>query len=578
MRWVQKRFINKQLQQILNSIKRGCSVNDITLATGGNTSRINIEFHQGGMLMKSARFYSTVAEAILEGVQNAIDVNAKRIEVKICRANRSYQISDNGDGVTTDEFSQSLKNIGMSVKDEDKFGRFGLGLVSPVGKCERMHFISISKTSGVYNRWTFVTDEIKDQPRVSIPRTSLRHFRFDPKNKAENKKTFWWRTKVSVEKYTSDKKLSEIDIANLRDSIADRFGKKIKSEKIDIRLIETNENNNELQNMRVTIKGYSDQKIAEYVSDEFAADCGIVRVRLFIAKKNGRIVIGDAGNNRVLLTSAGKSAVLRKNIGMEVYEALTSGYFEGEITCDKLNLNPDRKGFEENDAMVAFGLSVHTWWEKIGNSLYKIVLDTKTQDRYQELGVRALQSFEKTLSNIPELQECLDQIKSTTIGIGNASPSREDDGQAIGTRGGPFKERREKEEGDGSDHNDTKTPQKKLPINSVHGPSGTTRRIAKSRYGISITYNPAAVYSELWRFDIKSGEVEFNLAHQTWADCANSDRQLTCLIEDCVRHALSILLLDEQFRGVIPQSTFDTMAKMFVGSMKNGSLKYGGHH
>ena len=55
-------------------------------------------------------------------------------------------IRDDGDGVGQEEFDEALQQVCHSQKTHGKLGRFGIGLISPLDKCERSTFTSCPNT------------------------------------------------------------------------------------------------------------------------------------------------------------------------------------------------------------------------------------------------------------------------------------------------------------------------------------------------------------------------------------------------------------------------------------------------
>src|SRR5437762_1001324 len=96
-----------------------------------------VGFHMGSTMLHLSGKYPTLLEVLLETIQNCIDKNSRDIWVTINQKSRNLTIRDDGDGVSGEEFNKALDQIGMTMKKESALGRFGLGLVSPVGKCEK---------------------------------------------------------------------------------------------------------------------------------------------------------------------------------------------------------------------------------------------------------------------------------------------------------------------------------------------------------------------------------------------------------------------------------------------------------
>ena len=99
----------------------------------------------GGMLLRAAQHYPTVHAVVLEAVQNACDpdVRAKEIWININQRDRSVTITDNGCGITEEQFLDRLATVSVQHrKGNEATGKYGLGLISPLGKCKRFFFTS----------------------------------------------------------------------------------------------------------------------------------------------------------------------------------------------------------------------------------------------------------------------------------------------------------------------------------------------------------------------------------------------------------------------------------------------------
>src|SRR3989344_3717360 len=104
-----------------------------------------IKFNQGRALLHLAGMYPTLLEVILELVQNALDkdVNATRIWIAINYQTRYLSVRDNGAGSSINRFNLALASVAEpGRKGEGSLGQFGIGLISPLGKCNRFTFIS----------------------------------------------------------------------------------------------------------------------------------------------------------------------------------------------------------------------------------------------------------------------------------------------------------------------------------------------------------------------------------------------------------------------------------------------------
>ncbi len=132
-----------------------------------------VNFPAGKILVRLANEYPFVLLVILENVQNALDANARNVSVRINQKTSCITVRDDGDGVSVSGFQEALQSVCESAKSRGKLGQFGIGLISPLGKCERFTFTSSPRDKDEFREWTFNTAEIeasKDMP--NIPRRS----------------------------------------------------------------------------------------------------------------------------------------------------------------------------------------------------------------------------------------------------------------------------------------------------------------------------------------------------------------------------------------------------------------------
>lgn len=111
--------------------------------------------HAGNAVANYSKIYPTLMASLKEMIQNGIDQDAKVIFVGINLDNRQVIVADNGSGTSRAGFEKALINIGFSIKEPGKLGEFGLGLVSPLDKCDHYTFSSVPRGSKAGLCWTF---------------------------------------------------------------------------------------------------------------------------------------------------------------------------------------------------------------------------------------------------------------------------------------------------------------------------------------------------------------------------------------------------------------------------------------
>src|SRR3989344_3180360 len=171
-------------------------------------------FHEGEALLKLAGYYPRILDILLEEVQNCLDKGAEKIMIGINQKTRAISIGDDGEGVSQFEFERALTSVSSSIKKKDKLGRFGLGLISPLGKCVKFLFTSTTrKESRGYREWSFVTDDLRAQDKISgIPMRTRPDLQFVRGESYSTKGTTCvpWRTQVRIENYTPDRQINRV--------------------------------------------------------------------------------------------------------------------------------------------------------------------------------------------------------------------------------------------------------------------------------------------------------------------------------------------------------------------------------
>ena len=398
-----------------------------------------LALNEGEILLRTASIYPTLLLVVLEQVQNALDANAKHIGIVLNRKTRHIAIRDDGDGVSRSKFEGALLSVGSSRKTSDKLGRFGIGLISPLGKCQRSTFTSLSKadqTAG-YLEWTFITDDIRSQSKeVRIPcrpRPDLQ-FRSSKGQGAEKRggvTMLSWRTEVDIYKYSTDKVISRIESVDvLIESIFERYAAAMRRNEVELSVKFVEEDGTEHIREKIKASTYSGKLLGEISFIE--EDVGRVRFNLYLARKTqkgyaGKVVVGEIGNDYRF----GFSTFVRTTEGLlpdEVADALVSGIFEGEILGEKIRLNSSRKSFEANSALVGFCTAIESWYREHGKRHLEKIEGESEDERYQELGARSLATIEEMLRDNPafaKLREAINGFMVGNIGKGHTPPDEQ---------------------------------------------------------------------------------------------------------------------------------------------------------
>jgi hypothetical protein len=361
----------------------------------------NFSFHEGMALLKLAGSYPKIVDVIYEAVQNALDSLAVKIIIKIDYKDRTITIQDNGDGVTVDKFDEALTSVGHSIKRENSLGQFGLGLIAPLGKCEEFTFTSVYKTyTSGYKCWHFVTEDIKKSKKVEfIPMDEANTYILGSGKKAPLGKTFvWWRTEVKLNKFTTDRTISKVDIENLEEGILMRFAEKMRKLNANIYIKIKRQNESEPEETTFSAPEFTGDQLPIVRYDKKMNNESLFQIYLSRKTSSGRKGVVKVGVQLNDYRLDFKTFALAHNmLKSETFEVLASGIFEGEILSRNCLLAKERTHFEENDALVDFCKVIDLWVKEVGMGHYQKINDEKQDERYQKLGVESLKKHDLML-------------------------------------------------------------------------------------------------------------------------------------------------------------------------------------
>ena len=546
------------------------------------TTLVSLLLHVGEAVMKLAGIYATVLEVIAEQVQNALDGNATRIEIEFNRRTNSYAVSDNGDGVDRQRFHQALQSVGKGIKTLDKLGRFGLGLISALGKCVYFTFTSCPAphTKG-YLEWILNTDDIKAQKTdVRIPMRLVPELRHESEKTKfrKNRTKVWWRTQIVVMGLTCDKTISRLSPESLAEEIVTKYSTAMARCGAKVVISFTDSEGNTSKTI-VRAKDFRGKKLPEVRlrSDEG----GEAVFRLFLTRPHQRgssrvnLRFGNLGNDfRFSFANLARSQA-KEILGDEVMAALRSGIFEGEILCENAELNPNRTCFNRDDALVGFCVSVEEWYQMHGKSHLDAQREERVGERYQQLGIKSMATLGQMLKD-PDSAALLAVIKGFrkgTIGVGHVShrgslqdaTSASVDGSETRTAEAEVepRERLEKPEFEKKEH---------VPL-TVQGPKGQRRRVVRNNsFGLQFAHDDLGGNhaSRLWVLDCGEGVLTFNITHPLWAECDGSDAMVCALQENIVIQALTLETMPDPVWREHQRLFADEATIHFVSWLKSG--------
>ncbi len=326
-------------------------------------TKARLDFHHGEVLLKLSDTYPTFSKSILEMIQNALDALAAHVYVKIDLKHRVAVVMDDGEGITPEKFAEALKSVGKSVKSRhNKLGRFGLGLISPLRKVK--YFTVTSFPVGVTSpvEWTFNARQIGLQNQeVDIPVKTLGRFVPEPCNWQADAS---WRTIVKLFGITADKVVSMVDLDTFEDDLLANFGQAMRMHGTTC-FIELIDEQGHRSQREIRPKEYSGQPfpvIAYNGPDAGTVSFELYRSRSRSGKPRGIVSIRQEGD---LFLLPWKNFVNQaRGLGWAdtspAFQALDSGYFEGVITAEKIQLAATRSKFDISEALTQTCMSSST--------------------------------------------------------------------------------------------------------------------------------------------------------------------------------------------------------------------------
>lgn len=500
---------------------------------------VPVKFPQGIALLSIAETYPTLKQVLLEQIQNALDAKAQRVKVVLDLQKRTSAVYDDGTGASEAKFNSALLSVLRTIKNPDELGRWGRGLISGLGKCERFTFTACEagKEDRGFNLWTFVTDEISQMDDgVSIPLVSdktivympgVRHHEVEQMQRQKGLSPVWWRARMVFSKIVHDRTVTRIDFNDLAESILGNFGKVMLKNEVVLSLRHIDSDGVVQGDRDIVAKPFHGKQLEPFAAYDPSA--GKVKFNLFLAR-----LAGGARRGKIYFAEEGSQFRLEPKefvhcagdlLDADARDAVISGFFEGEITAEKIELKPNREEFAMNDALVGFCDQINKWYKAIGEEHFAEDLDLKKASLYQRAGLAAMEELQNILK-LPGYSDVLQHFKLGSIGVHHkeVKPVAEDDTTTISTDGRPIESRGEKTPGgNGSPFVPPEVEHKGHSPGVVQGPRGRKRIIVRGgSVGMTFKYEEMQTTLEVFNFSSASGTVVFNTRNPLFCSCANS--------------------------------------------------------
>ncbi len=540
-----------------------------TTASASRAGFSQIKVPIGEMLTKTIHdSYGTLLEMILELVQNGVDADARFISVTVNKKTRAITVTDDGDGVSKEKYELALQSVMRSKKTRDKYGQFGMGMLSPLAKCEWHELISCPRGGTTYLQWVFKTDEIKAQnDEVFIPHRPRQDLRFadDPRGFKGATKV-GWRTMVVVHGFTTDKLVGRLpDAQSLFHEVTRKYREKMLERKIELSITIISEKD-ERTNKTGFAKPYSGRRLGEVVIAN--QDAGETHFHLYLARKSEKkyegdgVSVGEADNAfRFSFRTFARSPAAAA-IKAEVVEALCSGVFEGDILTERAKLHSDRKSFEPSDALLGFCMAIEDWYTQHGKQHYEAALELRDGERYKALGDE-LSKFAEGFVKDPRFKDLLKPFATNLLSAPVADPSgrdtapvgdKRDGGKGVSGGGsGP---------GDGSGSGQSAGGGVKSGSSSAEVPDERDKRRPRAKVrsqSLGIEFRYEDIYDERKLYEYEPGVLTFNVLHPQWRACERPVRRQKQLQEFIFIKAMILHTLPEEWREHADAFTIELM-------------------
>lgn len=516
-------------------------------------SRIGL--HLGNVIALLANTYHTIAEAILEAVQNAIDANARNILVRINMKRRSIVIEDDGEGASVRYFEQALTSIAETMKEKraGKLGRFGLGLIAFVGKCTSYSFTSGPARSS-YVEWIFDTKALSDsKDDQGVPRKVLDDHRFSRTisgikkgGKSGSIKYVPWRTQVRVRNFSDDRVIGRISIDSIASMILEKYSVTMRRRGVEVTLCLIEESGREVKRI---VRADQPKGDALPVLNLKSGKQGTTSVKLFLSPRTakgrqGKIVLGETCDEHRISANQFARGVYDV-LPREVIEALCSGVFEGEITNDQIKLSPQRGSFVRDDSWLDFLASLEDWYKQQAVPYLDDAREESKARRYQELGERSQRAIDAVI-RASGLEQLISTFTYGTTGTGHTNVGQNVRGETCLPAVDASKSGK-RVDGNGSSVSQTRNPEaeerKNHRPNLVSGPRGRRRVVVKGgSQGLCFVYEEDPGSERVYWLDAKTGELHFNIRHPLWVLCDEASNSALMRFQESVAlHALVML-------------------------------------
>lgn len=511
--------------------------------------------HPGGALRNFVKEYPSLPAVLKELIQNSIDVDfggANKIDIEVNLDNGTICYLDNGPGLTTETFEAAVKTFGHSIKRGDKYGRFGIGMASPLSIVEDFRFVT-APTGSQYRAYHFNRStlfEVSSGGYPIIKEEARRIFHGDnrtPGIRPRNAEVVWWRTGVFMSGLTEDKQKRRLDVDTLQAEVQSAYGKKLVEldTKITIRVIEGGVQ----RETTFKAKLYQGKSLPEWTRT--FADVGRVTAKFYLAPIGyigpHRIDVGSGDNpSRVEINRLYLTASFYGCLGEATKAALKSKLFQGELVGENLQLLPNRRGFAQDDAFFAFAIALDQWYQDVGRQYHEDEKRERKANRYQSIGLVVIERLKSSLLGPDSpFASILAQAEYGTIGKGHANvPKKSLTGEAVMGKATGGKKGSGSDGASGNSGGDKKEHAKHHP-DVVVGPEGAPRKVVHG-HSTGFHMNFTDTGERMYWFNRLGACLTINNTHPVFVSIERSDAHLERYYAMLIATALRLELEEDE--------------------------------
>lgn len=467
--------------------------------------------HHGESFFHLANTYRYLMKTLVEAAQNAIDADAETVLIAVDMKTRLAIILDDGKGVTREKFKEALRSIGKGIKGESSLGRFGLGMISPLNKCRQFTLTSDPMGTRGVNRWEFVGADIRSHhgeppiPYADVKVMPKLPSQFEPFVVELSAR---WRTEIRMEDIIENRTVTDIDPAILESQIRTKLRRGMLQKGTTIYVVLLNDDG--VTQLKIDAAQPTGEPLDVVVIEDPNLACGRVTFTLFKAKevtgkRNGIVDVMQEGDNtaiewrefRAQAVSMPDLKRLKLTDKIKIpFDALGSGFFEGTISIENVELVADRDSFKDDPALTTSYVAIYEWFLKYGQHLYQEDRAARREERYKDLGERALARLYERIEGNPTFNNFVN-------GLVGFLPEN----AVFDSRPKPF---------DPTKTGVRKVTEKKIAVRKKTPEGESKRRQVPAGFALSFTYDILAGSRRLWELDIRSGLLTFNIRHPIW--------------------------------------------------------------